>query len=170
MRTCEELYEYCTKNTHTKNWIWSVKNTVVQDCERWVGDPSSQGPGAYCCMKLGANLPLGIAGDMWALLGKCAEKADFEDVCVITDWILQDIGKELAEHYRRPHYFIMMRVNSKGEGIFFWGPQTLEKDILWGDDGVFMKGGYDVLRGCLRPENTSSVENLLKYLKNEGII
>lgn len=171
MKTLEELYVYCVRtNIRTKNWIASMEMRARSALAEWPNSAEYYIESGYSLRKLNSHHTLGPAGDLWRILvNECHEEARYVDVCLIADRILQDIGWKLSREVQRYSDYIVYRVNNRGEVLLFIGPHFSFKDLLFSNDGIFMKAGYDVLVEFLRMANEGyTMQEVAQYLSRSG--
>lgn len=166
MKTQEQLYRYCIQsNLHTRRWMQSLTDACCKEISIWKNSAASSSAISYSSKKLET-----AADELYLILTeKCGEQTFILDVYAVADRILKDVAKNLSLQLQSSCHRIVMRVNSSGEGIFFIGPCSLPYDILFSNEGIFMRAGYDLLIGFLEQSGRCTMQELYLYLKNHGL-
>lgn len=140
MKNAEELYQYCKKNGHTRNWIASIKSTARIILREEV--PRCNG--FYYSSR---RIEYDYVSDLWLMLeNKCCEKAYREDVFIAVNKLFRDIADELTKELplRNP-YKVVLCVRGIDEAVLWLGPSQCAQRF----SQVFLQSGYDAALASL---------------------
>lgn len=144
MKSRQELYIYCVqKNDHTKEWCQKMKQFAEGHMNKWAMESVSFNNYYPVVVKLKWNPGVELMG---ILQKKCREQVDYRDVLAVADRICQDIGKKLTQTMKLRgdmNSVALFRVNSRDEGVIYFGPSNDPNYTFFLDDGMIMKDGYD---------------------------
>lgn len=168
IKSGEELYHYCKANLHTKRWIQELENEQIRAMNYWLENFSPVGRNGYYLKKLERNYLTPIDNLALLLENRCREEITFDTVYYAANRVFKDIARQLEQLIFSLPYYVIFCANKRKETIFFVGPQTLPKEILWGETGIFMTLGYDVLVDFIDRANYSTLSELIEYLESKG--
>ncbi len=133
MKNVEELYQYCKKNAHTKNWIASIKN----ETRLCLKDQAPHCNGSYYSSR---RIEHDYTTDLWLILkNKCFEEAYRENVLIVVNKIFQDVADELIEELPLWYpYKIVLCVRNYDEAVLWLGPSEYAENFMH----VFLRSGY----------------------------
>ena len=164
----EELYYYCKANLHTKRWIQELANEQIREMNYWLENFSPVERNGYYLKKLERNYLTPIDTLKLLLENKCREEITFNTVYYAANRIFMDIARALEQMIFPCPYYVILHANARKETIFFVGPQILPKEMFFGETGIFMTLGYDVLVDFIDRLNHSTLSELIEYLENKG--
>lgn len=168
IKSGEKLYHYCQVNLHTKSWIQSLKNERIRNINNWIESCSPIGRNEYYLEKIEKNYLSPVDELAFLLESKCAEHVIFDTVYYAANQIFKDIARELNEMFYECSYNAVFCANKRKETAFFFGSQSLAQDLLFSEEGIFMKLGYDVLVDFMDRSKYSTLSELSNYLESKG--
>ena len=140
MKNAEELYQYCKKNFHTKNWIASIKGQA-RICLK---DEVPRCNGSYYSSRRIEN---DYVSELWLILeNKCKENSYREDVFIAVNQIFKDIADELTKELSLwIPYKVVLYVRNSNEAVLWLGPSQCAERFL----KVYIQSGYDAALASL---------------------
>ena len=169
MKSGEELYYYCKANQQTKRWIREFENERIQEINYWIENFSPVGRNGYYLRKIENNYLTPVDELAFLLENKCSERVTFDTVYYAANRIFAYVAEELERMFSVPSYYVMLCTNKRRETAFFVGPQSLSRDLLFSEEGIFMTVGYDVLVDFIDRSNYSTLSELSNYLESKGL-